>query len=57
MVTVTEVSSELHVLRFTAFKLERHDWQALMLSDPYFSHTNSRVDAQSSDMPEKAGRE
>ena len=32
-------------MRFTASMLEKHDWQALMLSDLYFPHTYSRVDA------------
>ena len=49
----TEVSSERHVSRFTASNLEKHDWQAPMLSDPYFPHTDSRVDAQSSVTPER----
>ena len=31
-----------------------HDWQALVLRDPYFSHTDSRVDAQSADTPERS---
>ena len=40
-VTPTEVSSARHVSRCTASTLEKHDWQAPMLSDLYFSHTDS----------------
>ena len=53
MVTLTEVSSERHVSRFTASNLEKHDWQAPMLSDPYFLHSDSRVDSQSFDTPDR----
>ena len=53
MVTLTEVSSERQVSRFTASNLEKHDWQAPMLSDPYFLHSDSRVDSQSFDTPDR----
>ena len=45
-----EVSFEVQVPKLTASMLEKHDWQSPVLRDPYFS----RVDAQSSDTPERS---